>query len=197
LVHPLAASITVHNIQSRRLRLSSKELSMRARTVFLIAVIALLVGFAMLNVDEFTRTSTLNLGVTTMQVPLGLTMLMLSLAILLAFLVTTLYMQSANLIEHKKHSKELAAQRELADKAEASRFTELRKFIEAQNANSIQRESAAAAALNDRLAQVQGALSHRIDQSDNTTAAHIGQMQDSMARSGTVSALHMPADVRL
>ena len=102
---------------------------MRARTVFLIVIIALLVGFAMLNVDEFTRISTLNLGVTTMQVPLGLMMLVLSLAILLAFLVTTLVMHSANLIEHKKHAKELAAQRDLADKAEASRFTELRNSL--------------------------------------------------------------------
>lgn len=165
---------------------------MRARTVFLIITIALLVGFAMLNVDEFTRASTLNLGVTTMQVPLGLMMLVLSLAILLIFLVTTLYMHSASLMENRKHSKELSAQRDLADKAEASRFTELRKFIESQNASNLQRESAATAAFNDRLAQTQTALLHRLDQSDNTTAAYIGQMQDSMVH-GSRSTNHHSA----
>ena len=170
---------------------------MRARTVFLLVIIALLVGFAMLNVDEFTRISTLNLGVTTMQVPLGLMMLVLSLAILLAFLVTTLVMHSANLIEHRKHAKELAAQRDLADKAEASRFTELRKFIESQTASSLQRESAAAAAFSDRLVQTQAALMHRLDQSDNSTAAHIGQMQDSMARTNMTPVRHASADSRL
>lgn len=158
---------------------------MRARTVFLIIAIALLVGFAMLNVDEFTRASTINLGFTTMQVPLGLMMLVLTLGILLIFLATTLYMHSANLIENKRHSKELAAQRDLADKAEASRFTELRRFMESQNEAMLQRESIAANVAQDRLMQIQTALMRRLDQVDNTTAAHVGQMQDSLAR-GTV-----------
>lgn len=160
---------------------------MRARTVFLIIAIALLIGFAMLNVGEFTRTSTLSLGFTSMQVPLGLMMLVLTLAILLIFLVTTLYMHSTNLMENKRHSKELAAQRDLADKAEASRFTELRKFIESQNEASLQRESAAAAAWHDRLMQTQAVLMRRLDQVDNTTAAHIGQMQDSFTRGNVIA----------
>ena len=160
---------------------------MRARTVFLIIVIALLIGFAMLNVDEFTRTSTINLGFSTMQVPLGLVMLVLTLAILVIFLVTTLYMHSTNLIENKRHSKELGAQRDLADKAEASRFTELRKFIELQNEETLRRESVAAAASHDRLMQTQAVLMQRLDQVDNTTAAHIGQMQDSFTRSNFVA----------
>ena len=45
---------------------------MRTKILFLIIGIALIAAFAVLNVDEFTRTSTLNLGVTTMQLPLGL-----------------------------------------------------------------------------------------------------------------------------
>lgn len=160
---------------------------MRARTVFLIIAIALLVGFAMLNVDEFTRASTINLGFTTMQVPLGLMMLVLTLGILLIFLATTLYMHSANLIENKRHSKELAAQRDLADKAEASRFTELRRFMESQNEAMLQRESIAANVAQDRLMQIQTALMRRLDQVDNTTAAHVGQMQDSLARGNVVT----------
>ncbi len=166
---------------------------MRARTIFLIFTIMLLVGFAMLNVDEFTRASTINLGVTTMQVPLGLMMLVLTLAILVIFLVTTLYMHSASLMETRRYAKELTAQRDLADKAEASRFTELRKFIEAQHASTLQREAAAAAATNERLTQFQAALLHRVDQSDNTTAAHIGQMQDSLARGGLATNHHAAA----
>ena len=166
---------------------------MRARTVFLIITIALLVGFAMLNVDEFTRTSTINLGMTTMQVPLGLVMLVVALAILVIFLVTTLYMHSASLMETRRYSKELNAQRDLADKAEASRFTELRKFIESQHESSLKREAAAAAATSERMVQLQTALMHRLDQSDNTTAAYIGQMQDSMARRSVTASHHAAA----
>lgn len=166
---------------------------MRARTIFLIITIALLVGFAMLNVNEFTRTSTINLGITTMQVPLGLVMLVVALAILVIFLVTTLYMHSASLMETRRYTKELTAQRDLADKAEASRFTELRKFIEAQHAGTLQREAAAATVVNERLTQFQAVLLHRVDQSDNSTAAYIGQMQDSFARGDLATKHHAAA----
>ena len=155
---------------------------MRAKTLLLIIGIVLIAGFAVLNVNEFTRTSTLNFGFGTMQLPLGLVMLVLTLALMLIFLVTTLYMHSANLIENKRHSKELSAQRELADKAEASRFTELRKFIDAQSATNFERQTLATAAFHDQLMQTQSAVIHRLDQSDNTTAAYMGQMQDSMER---------------
>ena len=155
---------------------------MRARTIFLIVGIFLIAGFAMLNVDEFTRTSVLSLGFTTMQVPLGLVMLLLVVAILLVFLATTIYMQSANLIETRQYARELTAQRTLADKAEASRFTELRQYMESQAALGINRETLSKIAIDHRLAQTETLLLHRLDQSDNTAAAYWGQQTDALAR---------------
>ncbi len=154
---------------------------MRARTIFLIVGIFLIAGFAMLNVDEFTRTSVLSLGFTTMQVPLGLVMLLLVVAILLVFLATTIYMQSANLIETRQYARELTAQRALADKAEASRFTELRQYMESQAALGINRDVLNTAAIDHRLSQTEALVLHRLDQSDNTTAAYWGQHTDAMA----------------
>ena len=155
---------------------------MRARTIFLIIGIFLIAGFAMLNVDEFTRTSVLSLGFTTMQVPLGLVMLLLVVAILLVFLATTIYMQSANLIETRQYARELTVQRELADKAEASRFTELRQYMESQAALGINRDALNKAAIDQRFSQTEKMLLHRLDQSDNTAAAYWGQYTDSLAR---------------
>lgn len=151
---------------------------MRTRTIFLIVGIVLLAAFAALNVDEFTRSSVLSLGFTTVQVPLGLVMLVLLVAALLVFLATTLYIQSHNLIETRQYARELSAQRELADKAEASRFTELRNFLEAQAAAELQRENANTTVLAERLAQIQSTLLGRIEESDNTTAAYIGQLEN-------------------
>ena len=59
---------------------------MRFRTIALIVLIVLMAGFAALNVDEFSRTSVLSLGFTTVQVPLGLVMLVLLAVVLLVFL---------------------------------------------------------------------------------------------------------------
>ena len=54
---------------------------MRTKILLLIIGIVLLALFAVLNVDEITRTSTLNLGFTTTQMPLGLLLLMLVVAL--------------------------------------------------------------------------------------------------------------------
>ena len=151
---------------------------MRARTLFLIIGIALVAAFAVLNVDEFTRSSLLSLGFTTIQLPLGLVMLILLAASVVVFLGTTLYIQGANRIEARRHAREMATQRELADNAEASRFTELRRFLEAQAAASQQCEAATATLWAERLAQTQATLLERLEVSDNTTAAYMGQLED-------------------
>ena len=100
---------------------------MRFRTIFLVLILVLVAGFVALNVDEFTRASVLSLGLTTMQVPLGLVMLLLLVLVTVVFLASTLYMQSKSLLESRTHTRELTAQRELADKAEASRLFRLRR----------------------------------------------------------------------
>lgn len=159
---------------------------MRIRTIVLIVAIALMAGFAALNLDEFSRPSLLSLGFTTVEAPLGMVMLGLLVASLLVFLATTLYIQSTHLLETRQTARELHAQRELADKAEASRFTELRSYLEAQALAAQQREAAHATVLAERLAQSQQALAAKIDQSGNTLAAYIGELEDRMEhRDGT------------
>lgn len=155
---------------------------MRFRTILLILAIVLLAGFVALNVDEFTRMSVLSLGFTTVNVSLGLVMLLLLVVATVVFLASTLYMQSTNMIETRKYARELNVQRELADKAEASRFTELRSYLEVQALAAQQRETAASTAMAERFAQHQQMLLNRLEQSDNTTAAYIGQLEDRLER---------------
>ena len=159
---------------------------MRVRTVILIIGIVLLAGFAALNVDEFTRTSVLSLGFTTVQVSLGLVMLLLLVLAIVVFLVTTMYIQSAHLIETRRHARDLNAQRDLADKAESSRFTELRAYMEAQSTAVLNREATHGDVFTERLAQTQSVLLQRLDQSDNTTAAYMGQIEDRLERSANL-----------
>ena len=155
---------------------------MRLRTLLLVLAIVLLAAFAALNVDEFTRVSVLSLGFTTIQVPLGLVMLLLLVVATVVFLASTLYMQSTNLLETRRYARELNTQRELADRAEASRFTELRNYLEVQAIATQQRESATGTVLAERFAQQQQALLDRIEQSDNALAAYMGQLEDRLER---------------
>lgn len=151
---------------------------MRYRTLVLVVAIALVAAFVALNLEEFTRPSVLSLGLTTVQAPLGLVMLVLLVATTLVFLAATVWTQSANLLENRKYARELHTQRELADKAEASRFTELRQHLETSAAAEKEREAVLARALLDQLAVQQRVFMARFDQSDHTVAAHLGQLED-------------------
>ncbi|AYQ29555.1 MULTISPECIES: hypothetical protein [unclassified Polaromonas] len=162
---------------------------MRTRTILLVVSILLLAGFVALNIDEFSRTSLLSLGVTTIQVPLGLVMLLLLVIATVVFLASTLYMQSKNLMETRQYARELNTQRELADKAEASRFTELRSYLEVQALAAQHREAAAGTVLAERFAQQQQALLARLEQSDNAMAAYMGQLEDRLERRDGIPAL--------
>ena len=159
----------------------SRGFSMRFRTILMILAILLVAGFVALNVDEFTRVSVLRLGFTTIQLPLGLVMLALLVATLLIFMASALYMQSKHVLEARTHTRELNTQRELADKAEASRFTELRAYLEEQTLAEQRRESALGTVLADRFAQQQQVLLARMEQTDNTLAAYMGQLEDRLA----------------
>ena len=162
---------------------------MRTKSLLLIVGMLLIAAFAVLNVEEFTRTSTLNLGFTSMQLPLGLVMLMLLMVVLLVFLVTTLVMHSSNLLENRKHAKQMTVQRDLADKAEASRFTELRLYLESQSAVAVQQKRDTIAAIDARLAQTENSMMKRLEQSDTTNAAYWGQQDDALSRSRMTASL--------
>lgn len=156
---------------------------MRLRTIVLVVAILLMAGFVALNIEEFTKPSVLSLGFTILQIPLGLLMLGLLLATLLIFMGNTFYIQSKNMLEARTHTRELNAQRELADKAEASRFTELRAYLEAQVVAEQQRESALGTVLADRFAQQQAVLLARMEQMDNTLAAYMGELEQRLSQS--------------
>ena len=155
---------------------------MRVRTILLIVFIVLVAGFVALNMEEFNRNSVLSLGFRTVQVSLGLVMLVLLVVATVVFLGSTILMQSTNLLETRKYARELNIQRDLADKAEASRFTELRQYLETAAITDKNHEVATHRDWIERLSAQERILIARMDQSDNTIAAHLGQLEDRFDR---------------
>jgi len=121
------------------------------RTLILLIVFIAVVIFAVLNWSAFMAPTTLSLGVAQVQAPLGLIMLGLVALLAALFLLYVVYLQTTVLLETRRHAKELQAQRELADQAEASRFTELRGYLET-----------------------------RLGELENSLSAHIGEMRGEM-----------------
>ena len=134
----------------------------RALAFFLILV---LVGlFALLNWDAFSALTPLHLGLTTVQAPLGLIMLGLVIFLCVLFTVWVIALQAGSLMDARRQTRELQAQRDLADRAEASRFTELRSDLMA------------------RLDRLQSELRLGVEQHANSVAAHIGELEDRLER---------------
>jgi uncharacterized integral membrane protein len=105
---------------------------MRVRTVLVILVMLLLTVFVAINWPAFMAPTTLNLLVARIEAPLGLVMLSLQVLVLLVFAVYIAMWQGAVLLQSRRHTKEMQAQRTLADQAEASRFTELRTVLQGE-----------------------------------------------------------------
>ena len=151
---------------------------MRIRSLLLILVITLIAAFTVLNWNVFLANTTLSFGITTLQAPLGLIMLGLLVFMVAYCLVYVLYLQSNVLMDTRRNAKELQTNRELADKAEASRLTELRGFVEAGLKQSAEQNKAAQQVVIARLDALESTLRTSVEQSGNSLSAYIGELED-------------------
>jgi uncharacterized integral membrane protein len=141
-----------------------RETLMPFRTLLLILVLGALMLFVVVNWAAFTTPTTLSLLVGSVQAPLGLIMLMITAALAAIFLGYAFYLQTSVLMETRRMTRELTAQRQLADQAEASRFTELKSTLEG------------------RLERLEQGLRTALDQAGNGLSAQIAELDDRIAR---------------
>jgi hypothetical protein len=157
---------------------------MRIRTLLLLFILATVAAFSVLNWSVFVTPTTLSLGVTTVQAPLGLIMLGLLIFVAAFFLVFVVYLQSTVLLDARRHTRELQANRDLADKAEASRFTALREFLDAGFKQQASQEEGSRGALMARLDTLDRDLSLKLEQSENSLSAYIAELDDRLTTDG-------------
>ena len=130
-----------------------------SRAIAFFAVLVLVGLFALINWSAFTALTPISLVFTTVEAPLGLIMLGLVAFLCVLFTVWVISLQAASLMEARRQTRELQTQRDLADRAEASRFTELRADLMA-----------------------------RLNENANATAAYFGELEDRLDRAGTLPA---------
>ena len=126
---------------------------MRGRIAFIVLAVLVTAIIASLNWGEFTRLEPLSFGLFTANVAVGATMLVILGVVLAAFLVSSAIQESRYLLDHRRHSRALHAQRELAENAEASRFTDLRQHLDAHLRESRQREAVMGTEFEKRMLQ--------------------------------------------
>lgn len=154
---------------------------MRARMVFIVLAILLVAGFAALNWAEFSRPTTLSFGFVAATLPLGVVMLSILGIVLAVFLLSSAAQESRHLLEHRRTARALQAQRDLAEKAEASRFTDLRQHMDNQLREVRQRDAVAGPEAERNLLQGQRELRAQMDQMLHVLASRIGDLESRLA----------------
>ncbi len=155
-------------------------MNLRALAVGL--VLALSALFAVLNWAAFTAPTTLTLGFADVKAPLGLIMLVLTALVSGLFLVYIVFQQAGVILEARRYAKDLKAQRELADKAEASRFTELRGFLDGELRRIEGQEAASTREVVAQVEQLERRLEDRLAETARTLSAYVGEVDDKLDR---------------
>jgi uncharacterized integral membrane protein len=156
---------------------------MKLSTLFLLLILTIIAIFAAINWTVFITPTELSLGFTTILIPLGLAMLGLLVLLTVSFLGFIVYLQTSALLETRRHSRELQTSRELADKAEESRFNELRSYIETELLKLTNQHTQSNPDVMTKIEQLEYNLRTSIEQSGNTLAAYIGELEDRLEKS--------------
>ena len=151
---------------------------MYLRTLLILILLGAVAIFAAINWKAFIAPTTLSLVVATVEAPLGLILLVVLGLLTLLFLLYVVYLQSSILVENRRNARELQAQRELADQAEASRFSQLRLFLEKELGGLGGKTEESKVAVLAKLEALERDLRSVVEQSGNTLAAYIGEIED-------------------
>lgn len=155
---------------------------MRVLHFFSLLMALLLAVFAALNWSVLLTPAHLSLGVSDVQAPLGL-MLLAALVIVVTLALLYLLVQQTRMTRALRQSEcELRAQRELADKAEASRFSELQQHLGRLQAQWLERMDSVQATVLAGQAERLQQLTQRLDQDGRSLAAQLGEIEDKLDR---------------
>lgn len=157
---------------------------MYLRTVIIVSLLGILVMFALLNWNAFVTPMPLSVGFTTVEAPLGLLLLGITALLTVLFLVYTVYLQSAILLENRRQARELQTQREVAENAEDSRFRQLQAFMETAVREQNKQAQEFKNSVLMRLEELERDLRSTVEQSGNAIAAYIGEIEDRLERAG-------------
>jgi uncharacterized integral membrane protein len=161
---------------------------MRIAGLLVVGALLLLGAFAALNWDAFTAPTTLSLLVTSVMAPLGIIMLTVAIVLAALGLVFAALVRTTMLLESRRLTRELQTQRDLSERAEASRFTELRSFLERQLTDLDASVRSAPQSVIERINALDRSLQEAIASAATSVASSIGQAEGKLEREIAASA---------
>jgi ABC-type multidrug transport system fused ATPase/permease subunit len=171
----MPAQNILENEFSRILRLQMKILA--PLIVFCLILLGL---FTILNWEVLAAPSPLSFIVFDVTAPAGLLLLGFVLLLIALFTLYAMALRGTMLVESRRHTRELDAQRKLAEQAEASRLQELRSRIDEGFAQLRVENDSTRTALGGQLDDAVRALRQEVEETGQGLAAHIGEIEDKL-----------------
>jgi hypothetical protein len=148
----------------------------------ILATLVLLSLFTAINWTLLATPASIDLLVVTVQAPPALIVLTALLVIVALFGIYVVSLRTATLVETRRQLKVLEGQRELADKAEASRFTALATQIEQELAGTRTLIEETRAQTIARIEALEATFTRTLDETANAVFANIGEVDDKLDR---------------
>jgi uncharacterized integral membrane protein len=143
-----------------------------------------LVGvFSLANWSALSAPTTLSFLIFELDAPLGFVLLGALLVFVALFAVYVLGLRTAMLVDARRYANELAAQRQLAEEAEASRLAALRAQLEREFLKMHEATGRSRADLGVRIDATEQALRAAVEESGRILSAHLGEVEDKLDRS--------------
>ena len=155
---------------------------MKIRTFFLLIGLAVIAVFAAINWSAFTTPMSLSLLFSNIQAALGLIMLGVTAFITVIFILFSVFIQTSAFLDARRQEKELQSMRDLADRAETSRFKTLQEILEKDIQRLIDLDKESKTELLVRIDKLENAVNTAIEQSGNSLAAYISELEDRLEK---------------
>lgn len=157
----------------------------------LIFVSLILLGvFALVNWSVLSASTTLSFIAFRIEAPLGISLLGIILLFLALFTVYVLILRTTMLMDARHYAREIKAQQQLAEKAEASRLNDLRSQLDHEFAQLQEAVEKFRTDLGVRFEGMEQALRNSIEESNRSLSAYVGEVEDKLDR----SLAHPPAE---
>jgi uncharacterized integral membrane protein len=155
---------------------------MKLSSLALGLAMALLALLALLNWTAFSTPTLLNLGVAEVQAPLGIVLLVFTGLLSALFLFYIVVQQAGMILEARRTAKELKGHREVADQAEASRFSEMRTWLDGELRRIEAQSNAATREMGARVEKLDQGLQDTLAESSKSMLAYLAEIEDKLDR---------------
>jgi mannitol-specific phosphotransferase system IIBC component len=149
--------------------------------------------FTLANWGALGAPTTLSFLVFSQEAPLGFVLLGVTLAFVALFSAYVLILRTTMLIDARHYAREIQAQQQLAEKAEASRLSELRSQLDREFAQLRETIETSRTDLGVRVEGMEQALRNTIEESSRSLSAYVGEVEDKLDRNLTRATAEKPA----